>query len=69
MAGEPIGVLLRIARTRQLMTIRELSNRTGISDSTLYKYETGLVEPSFKNVAIIAKELRLNLNELGDLSK
>lgn len=66
---ETIGMLLRIARERQRMSVTDLSLKTGIPLSTIYKYERNEIEPSFKNVAAIADELKLDLNQLGRMSR
>lgn len=58
------GRKIRIARKNISMTLRELSDRTGIPLRTLEKWESGKHEPqSVENLNKIALQLQCNIND------
>lgn len=59
-----IEYLIKEIRTRQGLTLRELSRRTGISNGYLSEIENGQKNPSFFNMVIISKALKVQLEEL-----
>lgn len=61
-----LGELITVARECKGLTLRQLENRTGISNSLLSQIETGHVkEPSWRNVVKIARALSLKLDRLA----
>lgn len=52
------------ARNNKNMTLVKLSERTGISKSTLNNIENGRVCPNLKQLEAIAKALNMHINEL-----
>lgn len=46
--GEKIGEILRLIRTEQDLTIRQISERTGIAPSTISRIETDRRHPSIE---------------------
>lgn len=55
-----IGNLIRNARRAQKLTLRVLSERTGIDYSLLSRYENGIVNPSLQKLCIIASALNIS---------
>lgn len=48
------------------MTVRDLSDHTGIAETTIEAMEAErILAPSFVNVASLAKELEVNLDDLA----
>lgn len=60
----PLGDRLRLAREKQGLTLRELSDRARIDHSLLAKYERGVHRPRPATVAQIAKILDCTAAEL-----
>lgn len=59
--------LLSLSRELKGITLRDLEEKTGISNALLSQIETGKVqEPSFRNVVKIARALNLSLKRLAD---
>lgn len=56
------GEKLRELRKAAGMTIRELSDRSGVPESTLYQYASGRRVPSFPIAVAIAKALGADAN-------
>lgn len=64
--AERLGALLRRARQARGLTLRELSQRTGLSVSAISQIETGLrVDPGFSILARLAQPLGLSLDVLA----
>lgn len=59
--------LLALSRELKGMTLRQLEQKTGISNAALSQIETGKVDdPGFRNVVKIARALGLSLKRLAD---
>lgn len=52
------------ARHNKKLTLVKLSQKTGISKSTLNNIENGKVNPTIKQLEIIAKALEVRINDL-----
>jgi len=64
------GDLIRLSRELQGWTLRELEERSGISNALISQIETGRIcEPSFHRVVKIARALNLKLNRLAKCGK
>ena len=61
---EALGEVLRDQRTEHVMTIRELSNRSGISISHISDIERGKKDPSSEMVEDLCASLNITLREL-----
>lgn len=62
-----IGELLRVAREIRGMTLRDLEQKTGISNTLISQMETGHIKsPSWRNVVKIANVLNLKLERLAE---
>lgn len=60
-------ILIYQERTKQNITLRELEKMTGISDSTISRYErVGNENANIKHLEEIAKALRINIEDLYD---
>jgi transcriptional regulator with XRE-family HTH domain len=59
-----LGALLRARRLRKELSLRELSNRTGVSNAYLSELERGLHEPSLSVLLAIASALDTPLAEI-----
>src|SRR3712207_2878451 len=59
-----IGKRIRDLRTAAGETLATLSQKTGISPSTLSKIENDKVSPTFSNLVRLAGGLRMQLNDL-----
>jgi transcriptional regulator with XRE-family HTH domain len=58
---------LRLARDRKNLTLRQLSELSGVHNALISQMETGHVkEPSFRNVVKIARALNLSLSRFAD---
>lgn len=55
---------IREVRKQRGMTMRELGDRVGVSESAIGFYETGKREPSYEILLKIAEELRCNVSDL-----
>jgi transcriptional regulator with XRE-family HTH domain len=55
---------LRLLRRQSEMTLQQLSQRCGISASTLSKIENGQLSPTYEKIAALAKGLEVNVGEL-----
>lgn len=61
-----LGEFIAVAREIKGLTLRQLEEKTGISNALLSQIETGHVkEPSWRNVVKIAKALGLKLDRLA----
>lgn len=62
--------IIRSARVRAGLSMRELARRAGTSHATLSRYESGAIEPSFavveRLVAACGLELRTHLEAADD---
>ena len=58
------GEALRSARKRRDMTIAELGKKSDVSSDTIYRAESGLHVPAAENLARIAAELDISLDDL-----
>lgn len=54
---KPIGQWLKHARKQAGLTLGNLSRRTGVSTSSLARFESGRAEPAFGDVCVIAQQL------------
>ncbi len=62
-----IGEKLREVRTKRLLTQDELSNKAGVSQSTIANIERDNAEPQFRTIRKLAKALDIDPTELlGD---
>lgn len=62
-----LGELLKLSRELKGWTLRQLEDKTGISNALLSQIETGHVkEPGFQKVVKIARTLNLKLDRLAD---
>jgi transcriptional regulator with XRE-family HTH domain len=59
-----MGERLRVARRAQGLSLRELSQRLGVSASLISQVETGRANPSVSTLYAIAAELDVSLDEL-----
>jgi len=58
---------IAFARAGKGLTLRDLEDKTGISNGLLSQIESGYVKnPSFRNVVKISKALGLSLNRLAE---
>lgn len=62
-----MGGRLRAARKSRKLTLKTLSDRTGVALSTLSKMELGQVAISFEKFAAVAKGLDLDISRLFDV--
>ncbi|MVM35277.1 helix-turn-helix domain-containing protein [Spirosoma sp. HMF4905] len=58
---EQVGQLIREARKAKGMTLKDLAEKTGVSESTFSRYEAGKQSVSFEQAHKIANVLGLNL--------
>ena len=62
--AEPFSMKLSAARKKAGLTQKELSNKTGLSLSSIKRYENGEREPSFSTIENIALSLGINALDL-----
>jgi len=63
----PPGVLAakaRLLRAQRQLTLRDLSQRTGISSSALSKIENGHLSPTYEKIVALANGLEVDVSEL-----
>ena len=58
------GMVFRAERRRQHLTLRQLSEKTGIDYSMLSKYENGTVEPPEEKRRMIESALNMTENDI-----
>jgi transcriptional regulator with XRE-family HTH domain len=63
---EALGALLRAQRVAAELSLRELSERTNVSNAYLSQLERGLHEPSLKVLRAITSALGVSLGSLLD---
>lgn len=51
-------------RTKQKLSLKQLSEKTGISKSALNNYENGIRYPNMKQMEQIAKALNIRIEDL-----
>ncbi len=61
---EDVGEYIRQCRRRQKLNLKTLSERTGLSISTLSKLENNQIELTYAKLMIISEGLGVNLSEL-----
>ena len=61
---EDVGEYIRHLRRRQKMNLQTLSERTGLSVSTLSKLENNQIELTYAKLMIVSEGLGVNLSEL-----
>jgi transcriptional regulator with XRE-family HTH domain len=61
---EALGALIRVQRTTAGLSLRELAERTGVSNAYLSQIERGLHEPSISVLGAIAAALDVPLETL-----
>jgi transcriptional regulator with XRE-family HTH domain len=66
--GKDLGAALRAARARRRMTLRQLSEATGLSESFLSQFERGMTQGSIASLRLVAEALGVNLGDLFDKS-
>lgn len=59
-----LSIKLRLLRREAGFTLQQLSQRSGISLSTLSKIENGLLSPTYEKIAALADGLRIDVGEL-----
>lgn len=59
-----LGELLREAREKKGLSVRELAKMVGISHPTIYKYEADQYEPRISHLKWLAQALDLTLLEI-----
>ena len=57
--NETIGSRIQKIRVKKNLTIRELCNLTKIDEVSLSTYESGIIEPSVREIAIISRVLNV----------
>ena len=62
-----IGDVLALRRKELKITQKELSEKTGISMTSLTKYEKGERLPTYSNLNKLAKELKLKYDEVSNI--
>jgi DNA-binding XRE family transcriptional regulator len=63
--GATLGEILRSGRDYGGGSLREVANKTGVSNSSICQIETGYIaDPSFSTVAKLARLYGIDLNEL-----
>ena len=62
-----IGDVLALRRKELKITQKELSEKTGISMTSLTKYEKGERLPTYGNLNKLAKELKLKYDEVSNI--
>lgn len=60
---EPFQRNFRKIRMRQGLTIQQLANKTQLSRTILYKYQTGKHFPTSKNLKLLAKVLKCKISD------
>jgi transcriptional regulator with XRE-family HTH domain len=65
-ARQQLGPALRSLRRSRKLTLRELSERTGLASSTLSKIENNLISPTYDSLLSIAEGLRIDMAQLFD---
>nr|WP_246165241.1 XRE family transcriptional regulator [Pigmentiphaga aceris] len=68
MSRSEMGQRLRAARKSRKLTLKTLSDRSGVALSTLSKMELAQVAISFEKVAAVAKALDLDISRLFEAS-
>ena len=63
---EDYGDVIKEARMKKGMDLKELAKRVGIKESTLHKIERNELEPEEKYVKRLEKELNISLYEEGE---
>ena len=63
---EDYGDIIKEARMKKGMDLKELAKRVGIKESTLHKIERNELEPEEKYVKRLEKELNISLYEEGE---
>ncbi|WP_292461163.1 multiprotein bridging factor aMBF1 [Methanothermococcus sp.] len=66
MIVEDYGDVIKEARMKKGMDLKELAKRVGIKESTLHKIERNELEPEEKYVKRLEKELNITLYEEGE---
>ena len=64
--GTDLGAALREARARRRMTLRQLSEATGLSESFLSQLERGLTQASVASLRAICEALGVSVGDLFD---
>ena len=65
--GNTMKILIYKERTKRNISLRELEKMTGISDSTISRYErVGNENANIRHLEEIAKALRINIEDLYD---
>lgn len=59
-----VGARLRANRKRQRLTLKQLSERSGVALSTLSKMELGQISVSYEKLAAAARALRIDMSIL-----
>lgn len=59
-----LGEIIRETRLNKKMTMKELANKVGITESAIHHYEMGVRKMSFDTFANICKTLELDSGEV-----
>ena len=57
-------LLIWVKRTEQNISLQRLAMRTGISKTSLYRYENGLRSPNMDQMERIAKALHTTISDI-----
>lgn len=61
--GKSLSRQIRLAREGKGFTVAELADRVGVSQVSIYYWESGRVRPRDRNLALLCKALRMPLRE------
>lgn len=59
-----VGQSLKDKRLRAHLSVKELSERSGVPDSTIRRYETSICSRQLENLMALADALGLTLDEI-----
>lgn len=62
-----IGKAIKAARNMARMSQSTLAKRSGVSQVSISKYESGKMDPQFSSVAAIAEALEISVSELASM--
>ena len=65
-ASPDLGMTIREARARRRLTLRQMADSTGLSESFLSQFERGVTQGSVASLRLIAEALGINLGDLFD---
>ncbi len=59
-----LGYAVRLLRSRGKLSLRQLSDKSGVSHTSILKIERGETEPGFLSAYKVAKALDIDLGDL-----